>query len=164
MPGRCPLCNSRAVIAFRSAVPPQEPHQLSTKTRFILWHTKILDGQVSLCKCTRHTRSCRTCLTNWSIKKYKDRLPTADDSIYSGVEEQLRSLGGDHVGYTHKQFKAADGTPFAIVGGRPFSKVHLGGHAICCRVNVTKALHTVTLVAALIFKMSCAGSRGSTRM
>ncbi|CAK0779720.1 hypothetical protein CVIRNUC_004834 [Coccomyxa viridis] len=66
-----------------------------------------------------------TCLTNWSIKKFKDRLPSGDSSIYSEVEEQLQILGADHVGYTHKHFKAADGTQFAIVGGRPFSK---GGH------------------------------------
>ena len=87
-------------------------------------------------------------MTDWSIKKFKDRLPSGDSSIYSGVEEQLQILGADHVGYTHKHFKAADGTQFAIVGGRPFSKVHQGCYAACCRVNVVKALHNDALTAA----------------
>ena len=147
----CRIALCRITIAAASAV---------NQSMLIMWHTDmrhpLLDGKVTLCKFIEHNRSCRTCLTNWSIKKYKDRLRPEDDSIYSGVEEQLRILGADHVGYTHKEFKTGDATPFAIVGGRPFSKVNLGGYAICCRVNVTKALHTAA-VAALIFRLSRAG-------
>ena len=68
------------------------------------------------------------------------------------------------MGYTHKQFKAADGTQFAIVGGRPFSKVHPGCYAACCRVNVGKALHNAALIAAPISKLSHAGPHRSTYM
>jgi hypothetical protein len=43
--------------------------------------------------------------------------------MYSAVKQQLEILGADHVGYSYKRFKAASGVPFAIAGGRPFSKV-----------------------------------------
>lgn len=37
-----------------------------------------------------------------------------------GVQQQLAALGGDHVGFSHKQ---VPGKAISIVGGRPFSKV-----------------------------------------
>lgn len=41
-------------------------------------------------------------------------------------------LGADHVGYSHKLFKAASGASFAIVGGKPFSKVRLAPAVVNC--------------------------------
>lgn len=73
----------------------------------------------------RYTGLCRTCLTNWSVRINKDRLRAGYDSLYSGVEMQLDILGSFHVGYDQNSFTAAGGVPFAIVGGRPFSKVPL---------------------------------------
>ena len=39
------------------------------------------------------------------------------------MQKQLDSLGSDHVGYSAKRFKAANGALFSVVGGRPFSDV-----------------------------------------
>ena len=72
----------------------------------------------------RHVQcSSRGCLTSWSIKSGKVKLPPGYDSIYRGVEQQLEILGADHIGYAHKDFTSSAGVPFAVVGARPFSKV-----------------------------------------
>ena len=45
------------------------------------------------------------------------------DSIFDGARRQLDVLGDTHVGYASRLFAAASGQAFAVVGGRPFSKV-----------------------------------------
>lgn len=66
---------------------------------------------------------CRYSLTDWALNRWLLSGRDAGAAAYSGVRRQLDVLGDEHVGYGAKQFHAASGAKFSIVGGRPFSKV-----------------------------------------
>lgn len=98
--------------------------------------------------CAIYSFSCVAPLNNTGVpvsrhSLSKKQLSGCGDALLSGVQEQLRILGDDHVGYSSKQFPNVG---ISVVGARPFSAVslpHAAADAIDTDLSVCKRKHTI---------------------